>query len=162
MEEAVFVVTLASQRDEWQPRSGSRLVVGAQEGDDLADGWLAGQHAGVALVRVQAQAAVGDALGRLPEQSRPVVPVPAAGDHQGRGGDAVQLGAGVEGVLRTSSAYRRCTSRPWGDSRQAVAASISRCTRCGWSMADCWAIEPLVEIPWTNTGPGNWRAMTSA
>src|SRR5512132_2461679 len=68
---------LATQRDEWQPRSDSRLLVGAQEGDDLADGWLVGQHAGVALVRVQAQAAVGDALGRLPEQLGRVVPVSA-------------------------------------------------------------------------------------
>jgi hypothetical protein len=39
--------------------SSCRLVVGAQEGDDLADGWLVGQHAGVALVLVQEQAGVG-------------------------------------------------------------------------------------------------------
>jgi Protein of unknown function (DUF4240) len=38
---------------------------------------------------------------------------------------------------RISSANRRCTSRPWGDSRQAVAASTSRRTMCGWSMANC-------------------------
>ena len=145
---------LPGQRDAWQPLSGWRLAVGAQEGDDLADGWLVGHHAGVALVLVQAQAGVGDALGGLLEQLQGVEPLPTAGDQQGRGGDAVQLGAGVEGVLRTSSAYRRCTSRPWGDSRQAVAASISRRTSCGWSMANCWAIEPLVEIPWTNTGSG--------
>ena len=51
------------------------------------------------LSLVQAQAGVGDALGGLPEQLRGVEPVPAAGDQQGRGGDAVQLGGGVEGVL---------------------------------------------------------------
>jgi Aldo/keto reductase family len=52
-------------------RSGSRPV-GGQEGDDLADGRPVGHHAGVALARVQAQAAVGDALGGLAEQLRGV------------------------------------------------------------------------------------------
>jgi hypothetical protein len=139
---------------ERQLPSGSHLVVGAQEGDDLADGPLVGQHAGVALVRVQAQAASRDALGRLPEQLRGVEPIPTAGDQQGRGSDAVQQGEGVEGVLGgqrgakdrirapgrpslISSANWRCTARPWGDSRQAVAASTSRRTMCGWSMANC-------------------------
>ena len=68
----------------------------------------------------------------------------------------------VSAPYGVSSAYRRCTARPWGDSRQAVAASTVRRTSWGWSMANCWAIEPPVEIPWTNTGPGNWRAMASA
>jgi hypothetical protein len=45
-------LSLPGQRDERQPRSGWRLVVAAQEVDDLADGWFVGHHAGVAFVLV--------------------------------------------------------------------------------------------------------------
>jgi hypothetical protein len=46
-------LSLPGQRAEWQPLSGWRLAVGAEEVDDLADGWLVGHHAGVALVVVE-------------------------------------------------------------------------------------------------------------
>jgi hypothetical protein len=52
-----------------------------------------------------------------------------------------------------SSANRRCASRPCGESRQAVAASTSRRTSWGRSMASYWAIEPPVEMP-RYTGSG--------
>jgi hypothetical protein len=121
LEEAVFVVTLAAQRDVGgilhalaapdQPHQG-------REG--AATGHRRGQRG--------AEGGVGATGPTLPDQlGVPALHLPAV-----------------------------------GDSRQAVAASTSRRTSCGWSMANCWAIEPPVEIPWTNAGPGNWRAMASA
>ena len=149
------------------------MVVGASEGDDLADGRPVGDHAGVALVREQAKTAVGDALGRLPEQLRGVEPVPTAGHQEDRGGDVVQL----RGASNTSSAAIVTGMSEGGSARwpppnshisaararppAAVAASTSRRTKCGWSMANCWAIEPPVEMPSMHTGPGNWWAIAS-
>jgi hypothetical protein len=52
-----------------------------------------------ALARVEAQLALGDALGGLAEQLRGVEAVPVAGDQQGRGGDAMQPRGGVEHIL---------------------------------------------------------------
>ena len=59
----------------WIPPSDAKLGVqsqpiGEQEGNDLVDGWLVGDHAGVALVLVQGQAGAGDAVGSLAEQLR--------------------------------------------------------------------------------------------
>lgn len=53
-------------------------------------------------------------------------------------------------------------SRPYGDRRQAVAASTRRRTRRGWSVANRWPIDPPVDTPATCTGPKNSWAMASA